>query len=51
MPTPIAGSFIFGKDSSNMMWIFVSSNIQSINAKINELKIFIVDLREKGLEF
>ncbi len=28
-----------------------SSNIQSINAKINELKIFIEELREKGIEF
>ncbi len=29
----------------------LSCNIQSINAKINELKIFIDELREKGLEF
>ncbi len=35
----------------NKGFSILSSNIQSINAKINELKIFIEELREKGLEF
>ncbi len=29
----------------------LSSNIQTINAKLNEFKIFIKDIREKDIEF
>ncbi len=35
----------------NKGFSILSSNIQSINAKISELKIFVEELREKGSEF